>query len=122
VRRGLKFESDLPYEVLTGRVHPWNYGPGGRGYVFVGDNLRSAMIKNPHLKILVASGHFDLATPYFATDYTIDHLDLTPELRKNIEQTYYAGGHMMYHNVEALKQLDADVTKFIQNAVPKAGK
>jgi carboxypeptidase C (cathepsin A) len=116
LRRQLKFESDLRYEVLTGRVHPWNFGPGGSGYTFVAHRLRQAMIKNPFLKVLVASGYHDLATPYFATAYTIDHMDLSPELRKNITETVYPGGHMMYHRLESLKKLNGDVKSFIAAA------
>ena len=116
VRRTLKFESTLPYDVLSERVRPWNFGPAGRGYLSVTGDLRSAMVKNPHLKVLFASGYFDLATPFFAADYTIDHLGLDDELRANITHRYYMGGHMMYHNRPALEKLHADVTAFIRKA------
>ena len=116
LRRQLKFESDLRYEVLTGRVHPWNFGPGGNGYTYVAHRLRQAMIKNPFLKVLVASGYHDLATPYYATHYTLNHLDLSPDLRKNITETVYPGGHMMYHRLESLKKLNGDVKSFIAAA------
>ncbi len=73
VRHTLKYENEIPYEVLSNRVYPWNWGGGGdeNGYLYVGNNLRDAMTQNPHLKLLVCSGRFDLATPYFATDYQI---------------------------------------------------
>jgi carboxypeptidase C (cathepsin A) len=113
-RRALKYESDLQYEYLTGRVQPWNWGRGGNGgWLYVGDNLRNAVVKHPGLKVLVCSGHYDLATPYFATDYTVSHLDVVPELRKNIRQTYYDGGHMMYHHRGSLEKLNKDVGDFI---------
>jgi carboxypeptidase C (cathepsin A) len=54
-----------------------------------------------------------LATPYFATDYTVSHLDLAPDLRKNIRQTYYEGGHMMYHHLADLEKLNKDVADFM---------
>jgi carboxypeptidase C (cathepsin A) len=85
----------------------------------VADNLRSAMVKNPAMKLLVCSGYYDLATPYWATDYTISHMDLTPDLRKNIRQTYYEGGHMMYHVESAREQLNKDVTGFMEWATGK---
>jgi carboxypeptidase C (cathepsin A) len=110
LRRQLKFESDVRYEVLTGRVHPWNFGQGGNGYTYVANRLRQAMIKNPFLKVMVAQGYHDLATPYFATRYTIDHMDLSPDLRKNITQTEYPGGHFWYHGLASLMTLTADVT------------
>ena len=113
-RRELKYESDLQYEYLTGRVQPWNWGRGGNGgWLYVGDNLRNAVVKHPGLKVLVCSGHYDLATPYFATDYTVSHLDIVPDLRKNIRQTYYDGGHMMYHNDAARTKLNKDIADFM---------
>ena len=116
LRRQLKFESDNRYEVLTGRVHPWNFGPGGTGYTYVAHRLRQAMIKNPFLKVMFASGYHDLATPYFATHYTIDHLDLSADLKKNITEHVYPGGHMMYHRQESLKRLNGDIKSFIAAA------
>ncbi|MCL2645743.1 MAG: hypothetical protein FWD61_01915 [Phycisphaerales bacterium] len=114
VRRVLKYDNDLPYEVLSNRTRPWNFGSGGwNGYLYVGDHLRDAMTRNPNLKVLVCSGHYDLATPYFGTDYTMDHLGLPPELRKHITQKYYPGGHMMYHVQEARESLYKDVESFI---------
>ena len=115
VRRSLNFESDLVYEYLTGRVQPWNWGQqGNSGYLFVADELNAAMVKNPYLKVLFASGIYDLATPYFAADYTVNHLSLSPERRRNIRQTYYEGGHMMYHHQESLRKLNNDVTAFME--------
>jgi carboxypeptidase C (cathepsin A) len=120
VRRALKFESDLQYEYLSGRVQPWNWGRGANGgWLYVADNLRSAMVKNPAMKLLVCSGYYDLATPYWATDYTISHMDLTPDLRKNIRQTYYEGGHMMYHVESERERLNKDVTGFMEWAMGK---
>ena len=120
VRKNLKFESDLMYEYLSGRVQPWNWGRGANGgWLYVGDNLKSAIVKNPTLKVLVCSGYFDLATPFFATDYTISHLDMPAELRKNIKQTYYEGGHMMYHYSKSLEKLNGDVKAFMESAVEK---
>jgi carboxypeptidase C (cathepsin A) len=67
VRTTLKFKSDLPYEILTGRVQPWQYDKFQNQYVDVANTLRKAMAQNPALKVFVANGYFDLATPYFAT-------------------------------------------------------
>lgn len=72
------------------------------------------MTQNPHLKLLVCSGRFDLATPYFATDYQISHLALAASVRKNITQKYYPGGHMIYHVEAGLEKLCKDVEAFIQ--------
>jgi carboxypeptidase C (cathepsin A) len=120
VRRELKYESDLPYEVLTGRVRPWDFGQGGNGgWLTVANRLRNAMVKNPHLNVLFASGYYDLATPFFGTDYTVNHLELPEAQRKSITQTYYHGGHMIYHNRPDLKKLDQDVAAFMERTLAK---
>jgi carboxypeptidase C (cathepsin A) len=118
VRTTLKYDNDLTYEVLSNRTQPWNYNSGGAGgssgYLYVGDDLRDAMTHNPRMRLLVCSGRFDLATPYFATDYTINHLTLAPEIRKNITEAYYPGGHMLYHVREGMAKLYKDVTGFVE--------
>src|SRR5258706_15457170 len=74
VRGDLKYESDLPYEILTGRVWPWSFKDYENRYVDVAETLRTAINRNPALKVFVANGYFDGATPYFATRYTFDHM------------------------------------------------
>jgi carboxypeptidase C (cathepsin A) len=116
-RRVLKFESDLPYESLAGgRVQPWSMGREGRGFLDVASSLGEAMRQNPRMKVMFASGYQDLATPYFATDYTLAHMSLTAELRKQVTRKMYEGGHMMYHVRESLKKLHADVAEFMRGA------
>ncbi|HWY77623.1 MAG TPA: peptidase S10, partial [Verrucomicrobiae bacterium] len=78
VRQDLKFESDLPYEVLTGKVMPWDFGTARNRYLDVAETLRETMVHNPYLKVFVANGYFDLATPFLATRYTFDHMGLPP--------------------------------------------
>ena len=117
IRATLHYENDLPYEVLTGRVQPWDFQSGGwNGYLYVGDDLRDAMTHNPHLKVLVGAGWYDLATPYFSVDYTINHLHLAPDLRRHITQTYYPTGHMIYQVHAGLEKLQKDITRFITSA------
>ncbi len=117
VRSQLGFETDLKYEVLSGLVHPWNFGPGGQGFTNTADDLASAMAKNPAMRALFASGYEDLATPFFATDYTIAQLKLGPELRRNIVHRYYVGGHMLYHVAESRRALGRDIERFIRESV-----
>jgi len=116
IRRELKFESDLPYEILSGFVHPWSYREFENAYVNVGETLRAAMTYNPYLKVFVANGYYDLGTPYFATEYTFDHLGLNEDLRKNVTMEYYEAGHMMYIHMPSLKQMKTDLAKFIKGA------
>lgn len=118
VREDLKFESDLNYEILTGRVQPWSYASHQNRYAETAESLRGAMTKNPSLRVLVTSGYFDLATPHFAARYTMNHLGLDPSLRANIGQTHYGAGHMMYIRVEDLKNLKADVATFMGGGMP----
>ena len=59
-------------------------------------SLRNAMSQNPHLRVMIASGYYDLATPYRAVEHTLAGLGLDPSLRKNIAVEYYEAGHMMY--------------------------
>jgi carboxypeptidase C (cathepsin A) len=112
LRDGLDVRRDDVYEILTGKVHPWNYENFGTSPVSSTDTLREAMIENPHLKVLVANGYYDLATPYFATEYTFDHLHLPGELRDNVTLTYYEAGHMMYVHPASLEKLHADLEEF----------
>ncbi|MBS1840460.1 MAG: peptidase S10 [Acidobacteria bacterium] len=119
VRGELKFESDLPYEFLTGRVRPWNYAPYENRYVNVAETLRRAMTQNPFLKVFVGKGYYDLATPFFAAEYTFDHLGLDPTLRSHLSGGYYEAGHMMYVHPASLAKLKKDLAGFIQASVPK---
>jgi carboxypeptidase C (cathepsin A) len=81
-------------------------------------DLSEAMRTNPHLKVMSANGWFDLATPFFATEYDLAHMDIDPKLRSNLTFTYYPSGHMVYLNLEAAKQFKADLAKFYDSAAP----
>jgi carboxypeptidase C (cathepsin A) len=116
VRTELEFECDLPYEILTDRVHPWSYGKYRNRFVNVATNLRSAMTKNPHLRVYIASGYFDLATPYLATEYTVNHLGLEGELKDNITISYFHSGHMMYISQPSLNKLSKELRSFITSS------
>jgi len=117
IRAELNFESDLPYEILSGKVHPWSYSVFENQYLNVAETMRQAMTYNPHLKVYVANGYFDLGTPYFATEYTFSHLGLHKSLQKNIQMDYYEAGHMMYIHMPSLRKMKKDLTKFIKNAM-----
>lgn len=112
IRRELGYESDLPYQILGGLYGKWNWGDGNN-YADTATHLRQALAKNPHLKVLVASGYYDLATPYYATEYTLSHLGVDAELRKNITTAYYPAGHMMYIEQGSLGKLQKDVNDFL---------
>ncbi len=104
LQRELGFRTDEPFRHSAGRrVRPWNYhekdrveGYNTNAYANYAETLRAAMHKNRHLRVLIMSGYYDLATPYFASDYTVDHMQLDPELREHLKVEYYRAGHMMY--------------------------
>ena len=117
VRRELRFESDLPYEILSFKVFPkWKYDEFQNNFVNVAETLRGAMMKNPHLKLFVANGIYDLATPFYATEYTMNHLGLRDDVDKNVTMAYYDAGHMMYTHKPSLKALAGDLKKFTRRS------
>ena len=118
VRSELNFEADRSYEVFSEFVLPWSYAEFEGKFVNVGETLRAAMTHNPYLKVFVANGYFDLGTPYFATEYTLNHLGLHDSLRKNISMGYYEAGHMMYIHLPSLAELKGNLTTFMRQAVP----
>jgi carboxypeptidase C (cathepsin A) len=112
-RESLKYETELDYRVLTGKVQPWDYGARNR-YLNTGPSLRQAMAKNPGLRVFVASGLYDLATPFYATRYTFNHLGLNVAQRGRVTLAEYPAGHMMYTEKESRQRLKADLTKFFR--------
>ncbi|MFC2026337.1 S10 family peptidase, partial [Chloroflexota bacterium] len=119
VRSNLEFESDLPYEILNPKLwQNWTYAQYENRYVDVADTLRKAITTNPFLKIFVANGYYDLATPFMATEYTVNHLGLDQNLLGNISMSYYEAGHMMYIHIPSLAKLKTDLSDFIQSAMP----
>ena len=114
VRADLQFEEDRPYHILAG-LGKWNWGAENE-FVNVADILADSMTANPFLKVHVSNGIYDLATPYFAARHTFTHLSLHPDLQKNIIQSDYTAGHMMYLNLPDLAKQKADLAKFIRQA------
>ncbi len=112
LRTELNVSKTEPYEILSSKVHPWSYKPFENRYVTSTESLRSAMTENPFLKVFVASGYYDLATPYYGTIHTFRHLSLRQPQEQNITMRYYPGGHMMYVSEPSLKTLKADLVKF----------
>src|ERR1051326_298673 len=119
VRSELGYKSDLEYYILGGGItSPWNWGTNN-GYVDTSIALRNALARDPYLRIFVAMGYYDMATPYFAVDYTLHHISLDPLLLRNFSTGYYEAGHMMYIDEKSLGKLRSDVGKFIEEAQRK---
>ncbi|MEW5803567.1 MAG: peptidase S10 [bacterium] len=121
VRNDLKYINDLPYEVLNEEVNrSWDWGSGlheGQGFANVTGTLRRALSKNKYLKVFIASGYYDLTTPYFVTDYTVNHLGLDPVLQANVTAAYYDVGHQIYVHLPSLEKLTADVSAFVKKTL-----
>lgn len=116
IRRELKYSSDLEYYILGGGItSPWNWNTP-TGWADTTQALSSAMRKNPYMKVFLASGYYDMATPYFAAEYTLSSMNLDPSLRKNISTAYYEAGHMMYIEKSSLKKLKNDIAAFVRSA------
>lgn len=113
IRGELGYESDFPYEMIKG-IEKWEADQAR--YINVADDLRDAFFLNPALKVYIANGYYDLATPYFATEYTVHHLGLPENLAGRIQMAYFESGHMMYLHVPSLKKISADLKAFVTKA------
>ena len=116
VRDELTYRNDLHYEQITSRVHPWSYKEFEGRPVDVSPNLERAMRQNAHLKVHVAYGRYDGATPYFAAEDVVAHLRIPAGLKTNIEHAYYDAGHMMYVHEPSRLQQSADLADFVRRA------
>lgn len=112
LRTELNVSKTEPYEILSRKVHPWSYQSFENRYVTSTESLRSAMTENPFLKVFVASGYYDLATPYYGTIHTFRHLSLRASQEEHITMKYYRAGHMMYVSEPILESLKTDLVEF----------
>jgi carboxypeptidase C (cathepsin A) len=115
LRAELNYEEDRPYEIIAS-LGQWDWG-ADNSFVNVADTLAASMTENPFMKVHVSSGYYDLATPRFATHYTFNHLNIAPDLMKNITHDDYAAGHMMYLNIADLRKQKSDLSAFIKKSV-----
>jgi len=116
VRRELKYESDLPYE-LSADVEPWNYGDAANGFPNTAEDLRKAMTRNPYLKVWVTCSYYDLATPFFGAENVVAGMNLEPPIRANLRFSYYESGHMLYIHKPSRVKFKADFETFLKDAV-----
>lgn len=116
VREELGYESDLHYEQISRRVHPWSYAPFEGKHVDVTPQLARAMRQNPALKVHVAYGWYDGATPYYASEEVLHQLQVPQERLADIEHKYYEAGHMMYVHEPSRVQQAADLAAFVTRA------
>jgi carboxypeptidase C (cathepsin A) len=127
IRSELRYVSDSPYEFLSDEVGAgWDWSGvlrqrgRGQGYVDVTGDLKSAMSRNPSLKVLVASGYYDLATPYFAVLHTLRQMGLDERIRSNIVFRPYHAGHMIYLHADARQALFDDTIAFFEQVLTQS--
>jgi carboxypeptidase C (cathepsin A) len=122
LRTELNYKSDMPYRVFAydqPGFQTWEWGNAVEGFPSTASGLRSAMIKNPYMKILVMEGYYDLATPFAAANWTMDHLDLDGQYRQNISYSTYGSGHMVYIDRAEHDKMKKDLVEFMEKCLPK---
>ena len=117
VRGELGYKTDMYYYVSGGTM-PWDWGVQN-GFAETTTLLRNAFVRNPYMKVMVAASYYDLATPYYAVEYTFNHMGLHPDMHKNITWNFYQAGHMMYIDSDSQAKLKHDMAEFIAGALPK---
>jgi carboxypeptidase C (cathepsin A) len=129
--RTLNYTSGRLYKQLNFEVNrkwDWKFEPplNDMGTESVARNvapaLARAMNDDPGMQIMLNNGYYDMATPFFATEYTFAHMDLPASLRANIHEYFYPDGHMLYVNPKALPMLQKNIDSFIDGASTHGGK
>ncbi|HKR86326.1 MAG TPA: hypothetical protein VJS37_19350 [Terriglobales bacterium] len=119
VRNELGYKVDMPYYVFPreGSGFKWEWGQSVDGFPSTATDLRHAIVRNPFLKILVMEGYYDLATPYYGANFTMQHLDLSEKFRSQVSYATYDAGHMVYLPTDQLKKMKSDESKFVEGAL-----
>jgi carboxypeptidase C (cathepsin A) len=122
LRTELNYKSDMPYRVFAydqPGFQKWDWGTAVEGFPSTAGGLRSALIKNPYMKVLVMEGYYDLATPFTAANWTMDHLDLDAKYRQNISYATYKAGHMVYIDRAEHDKMKKDLVDFMEKCLTK---
>lgn len=120
VRAELGYKTDMPYRVFVyddpDFTSKWEWGSAEHGFPSTVTELRSAMVKNPYMKVLVMEGFYDLATPFFAANWTMEHLNLDPKFHQSVSYATYGAGHMVYVDRKEHTKMKNDLVEFMQKA------
>jgi len=120
LRTELNYKVDTPYRVFAYDepvFQKWDWGNADEGFPSTADGLRAAMIKNPYMKVLVMEGYYDLATPFTAANWTMDHLNLDAKYRQNISYATYGSGHMVYVDRAEHDKMKKDLVEFMEKCL-----
>ena len=114
MRRELNLDTDMSYSVMMDEElrKKWEWDKGKMPTT--AERLRKAMSCNPYMKVLVAQGYYDLATPHMATGYMLSHMNLDSELRGNVSTRFYRAGHMFYLDGDSLREFSEDAGDFVR--------
>lgn len=120
VKQELGYQSDLTYYVLGGGIGRWDFQTTGwSGFADTAPALRKAFAKNPYMHVFIAEGMYDAATPYFAVDYTFDHMGLSPAAHKNVSRDHFNAGHMVYIDDKSMAKLKQDIDQLYEKTQTK---
>jgi carboxypeptidase C (cathepsin A) len=114
VRRELGYDTDRLYYILGGGIGAWRWPDGDRNVM---PSLERGLNKNPYLRVFLAEGYYDMATPFGAAQYSIDHLNVDPALRAQFDIKRYPAGHMIYIDAGAMKQMREDLRRWMASAI-----
>jgi carboxypeptidase C (cathepsin A) len=120
LRTDLNYKVDMPYRVFAyddPGFQKWEWGEAVEGFPSTAGGLRSAMIKNPYMKVLVMEGYYDLATPFAAANWTMDHLNLDAKYRENVSYATYSAGHMVYVDRAEHDKMKKDLVTFMDKCL-----
>jgi len=117
LRTELNYKVDMTYRVFAydqPEFEKWDWGNAEQGFPSTAEGLRAAMIKNPYMKVLVMEGYYDLATPFAAANWSMDHLNLEPKYRQSISYATYSAGHMVYIDRAEHDKMKKDQVEFME--------
>ena len=118
LRADLKFDNDALYDIISEKVRPWKWGDSGDGkYPEVVSALRAGLNRNRAMRVLLASGYYDFATPFCAAEWTLDQMRIDAELRPNLTSKRYEAGHMMYIHEPSIRALRKDIGAWMKEAL-----
>ena len=115
VRETLHYNSDLQYRptAYAQLGARWDFKHNGNDPpTNVAPDLAEAMSANPHLRVFNGAGFYDFATPYYAAEYTLQHLQIAPAIQKHITYGTYPSGHMVYINPGSQASFKADLARW----------